>query len=96
MRDVSPLLHLGEGKGVRLSRKIRHQGHKTGAFDGKSKLLLIFGRNTGSLFRKDAGMRIDELFQKFGIFVINVFDTVLFEIAGLFICHEFRKVYLRY
>lgn len=62
---------------------VGEKAHETGFLDGAGKLALIFGAGSSDGARGDFPIGTDEPSKKLGIFVIDVFDVVLLEIAGL-------------
>ena len=71
----------------KLSGNIRQKSHEAGAFDGGGQQALILGSDAGAFVGNDASVRIEKLFQKLHIFVVDVFDVILREVA-LFVCHD--------
>jgi len=55
------------------------------SFNCLSYFTLIFQRSTGKATWKDFSLFVQEFFQKFRIFVIDVFNTALFETAIFFL-----------
>ena len=64
-----PLLNFGE------------KAHKAGVFDRNGKLALILGAGAGLRTRGDLSVGRDEPLKEFHIFVVDVFDVVLREVA---------------
>jgi hypothetical protein len=54
------------------------------AFDGSSDFALVFEGVTRDATREQFALFVDELEQKLGVFVVNMFDAELFEAAILF------------
>lgn len=57
----------------------------TGSFDSLGHFLLIFQRSTGETAGQNFTLLVHEFLQKLTIFVIDVFDTALFETAVFFL-----------
>ena len=45
-------------------------------FDGKRKLSLVLGAGAGVLSRNNASIRVNELFEEFNVFVVNMLDVI--------------------
>lgn len=58
---------------------VRQKPHEPRAFDGSPELALVERRETRLLARKDTTMRIEELFEQFHVFVVEIFDVVYVE-----------------
>lgn len=69
----------------------REKAHEAGVLDRDSKLTLIFGRGSSDGTRSDFAIDADVMREQFGIFVVNVFDVVLFEVADLAATMRFSK-----
>lgn len=61
---------------------VREKGHVTGALYGLGNLLLVLEGNVRVLTRNDLVELGNELLEEFGILVVNVLDTCLFDRAN--------------
>lgn len=53
----------------------------TSPFDGRSHFFLVLLRGTGEAAGQDFPLFVQEFFEEFGVFVVDVFNTGFFEAA---------------
>ena len=63
----------------------------TGSFNACGHFTLIFQRSTGNPAGKNLTLFIQEFLQKFRIFIIHIFDLVLFEPAIFFLFYFYSR-----
>ena len=67
----------------RILLNVGKKAHETSFLDGAGKLALILRTGAGDGTGKNLAIGTDESAEQLGIFVIDVFDVILGEIAGL-------------
>ena len=81
---------------ILLSRDEREKTHVAGAFDSLGELPLAFSRDTSSFARLKTAMRIEKLFQKFDILIVDILDVILGEITLFsYFCDRLVSIHVR-
>lgn len=70
---------------MNLSSDERQEAHEAGVLDGEGQLALVLHAGAGFLARNDASIRIEELFEEFDVFVVDMLDVIRREITLLFL-----------
>ena len=63
----------------------------TGTLNGLSHTTLELQRSTGDTTGKDLALFVEELFEEFGILIVDVFDTASLETAIFFLLYIYRQ-----